>query len=115
MRVRKLTPETSQRRRAQRKRATFARHRLRVLELLASTTEGETARHLRDTLNLTTSNARRVLRSLLDEGLIVPGRFEKHERLEAGYRIWGQSGDPLIPGGDDRAFIPGGPVHFYLI
>jgi DNA-binding MarR family transcriptional regulator len=89
MRVRRLTPESSQSRRAQRKVATFARHRLRVLELLAGKPDRETARHLRDTLNLTTSKLRFVLRSLLDDGLIVPSWLDKHEREETGYRIWG--------------------------
>jgi DNA-binding MarR family transcriptional regulator len=89
MRRWRLTPEASQSRRMRRKAATVARHRLRVLELLAGKTDGETARHLRDSLKLTTSRVRAVLRSLLDDGLIVPSRFEKHEREESGYRIWG--------------------------
>ncbi len=92
MRARRLTPESSQSRRAQRKVATFARHRLRVLELLAGKTDGETARHLRDTLKLATFKLRFVLRSLLDDGLIVPSWLDKHEREEAGYRIWGPRG-----------------------
>ncbi len=72
-----------------RKAATFAGHRLRVLELLAGKADGETARHVRDSLILTTSKVRAVLRSLLDDGLIVPSRLDKHERRETGYRIWG--------------------------
>jgi DNA-binding MarR family transcriptional regulator len=89
MPIRRLTPKTSQSQRARRRSATFARHRLRVLELLAGKWDGETARYFRDTLKLTTSNARRILRSLVDDGLIVPTRFEKHERRESAYRIWG--------------------------
>jgi hypothetical protein len=89
MRIRKLTPETSQSQRMRRKAATFARHRLRVLELLAGKPEGETVRHFRDRLILGTPKVRAVLRSLLDDGLIVPARFDKHERKETGYRIWG--------------------------
>ena len=89
MPLRKLTPQASQSRRAQRKTATFARHRLRVLELLAGEPDGDTARHFRDTLKLTTSKVRFVLRSLVDDGLIVPSWLDKHERWESGYRIWG--------------------------
>ena len=89
MRPGKLTPEISQSQRLRRKAATFARHRLRVLEVLAGKPDGETARHFRDTLKLTTSKVRVVLRSLLDDGLVVPSRFDKHERRETGYRIWG--------------------------
>jgi hypothetical protein len=75
-----------------RKAATFAQHRLRALELLVGKPEGETARHLRDSLKLSTAKARFVIRSLVDDGLIVPSWFEKHEREEAGYRIWGRRG-----------------------
>jgi hypothetical protein len=100
MPVRRLTPETSQSQRMRRKAATFARHRLRVLELLSGKPDGETVRHFRDTLKLTTSKVRFVLRSLLDDGLIVPSRFDKHERRESGYRIWGPT--------DNKTFIPGG-------
>jgi hypothetical protein len=89
MRPWKLTPEASQSQRMRRKAATFARHRLRVLELLAGKADGETARHLRDSLKLTTAKVRAVLRSLLDDGLIVPSWLDKHEREETGYRIWG--------------------------
>jgi DNA-binding MarR family transcriptional regulator len=89
MRIRKLTPETSQSQRMRRKAATFARHRLRVLELLAGKPEGETVRHFRDRLILGTPKVRAVLRSLLDDGLIVPSRLDKHERRESGFRIWG--------------------------
>ncbi len=60
-----------------------------MLELLANKPEGETARHFRDRLKLTTAKVRTVLRSLLDDGLIVPSRFDKHERRETGFRIWG--------------------------
>jgi hypothetical protein len=92
MPVRKLTPESSQSQRTRRKTATFARHRLRALELLAGTPDGETARHLRDSLTLSTPKARLVIRSLLDDGLIIPSWLDKHEREEAGYRIWGRWG-----------------------
>jgi hypothetical protein len=86
---RKLTPEASQSRLTQRKVATFARHRLRVLKLLVGKRDGETARHLRDTLKIATPKLRVVLRSLVDDGLIVQSWLDKHEREETGYRIWG--------------------------
>jgi hypothetical protein len=108
MRPGKLTPEISQSQRMRRKAATFARHRLRVLQLLAGKPEGETVRHFRDRLILGTPKVRAVLRSLLDDGLIVPARFDKHERKETGYRIWGF---PQITG----LSSPAGRDHFFDI
>jgi DNA-binding MarR family transcriptional regulator len=79
--------EATEERRTRREAGTLERHRRRALDILAKHPEGETIRRLRRLLGLNAQRIIDLLDSLVDDGLVVASKIERHERTEVAYRL----------------------------
>jgi DNA-binding MarR family transcriptional regulator len=79
--------EATEERRTRRETVTLERHRRRALEVLAKRPDGETPRRLRRLLGLNAPRLSEVLDSLVDDGLLVTSKIDRHERTEVAYRL----------------------------
>jgi DNA-binding MarR family transcriptional regulator len=79
--------EASEERRTRREAMTLERHRRRALDVLAKRQDGETPRRLRRLLGLNAPRLNEVLDSLVDDGLLVTSKIDRHERTEVAYRL----------------------------
>ena len=79
--------EATEERRTRRETVTLERHRRRALEVLSKRPDGETPRRLRRLLGLNARRLSEVLDSLVDDGLLLTSKIDRHERTEVAYRL----------------------------